>query len=288
MGQCVGDSLGALVEFSSPEEIRQRYPEGMQNLEDGGHWNLIAGQPTDDTEMALALARCILEEGTYSQEKARKAYLDWCHSNPFDMGRTITTALMSGPHHSVCQESQANGALMRVSPIAILGAGHDYQEVAKWAMQDAELTHPHRVCKEVNALFAMAIAYSMSEGPELGESYDRIVEWSRQMSVDKSVSNCIADARLGLPNTMENSGWVLIAFQIALYHMLHTEKSDRAVIDTVEMGGDTDTNGAICGAMIGSINGINLFPFQWKRAVRECSPTEKTSTHHPRPQEYWP
>ncbi|WDI37865.1 ADP-ribosylglycohydrolase family protein [Entomospira culicis] len=55
MGQVAGDSLGSLVEFKNPKMIRQLYPNGVRKLEDGGVWRTLAGQPTDDSELALAL-----------------------------------------------------------------------------------------------------------------------------------------------------------------------------------------------------------------------------------------
>jgi len=60
LGQLAGDALGSLVEFQTPEQIRQEYPNGVRELVDGGTWNTIAGQPTDDSEMALLLARMLL------------------------------------------------------------------------------------------------------------------------------------------------------------------------------------------------------------------------------------
>ena len=63
LGQLAGDALGSLVEFKSPEEIRRTYPDGVRELADGGTWNTIAGQPTDDSEMALLLARMLAERG---------------------------------------------------------------------------------------------------------------------------------------------------------------------------------------------------------------------------------
>lgn len=60
LGQLAGDALGSLVEFQSPEEIRRSYPEGVRELADGGTWNTIAGQPTDDSEMAMLLARMLI------------------------------------------------------------------------------------------------------------------------------------------------------------------------------------------------------------------------------------
>ena len=50
LGQLAGDALGSLVEFRSEEEILREYPDGVRDLADGGRWNTIAGQPTDDSD----------------------------------------------------------------------------------------------------------------------------------------------------------------------------------------------------------------------------------------------
>jgi ADP-ribosyl-[dinitrogen reductase] hydrolase len=83
LGQLAGDSLGSLVEFKSPSGVRQLYPDGPRLLEDGGVWNTIAGQPTDDSELALSLARAIVHHKTYKQEAVAAAYADWFGSHPF-------------------------------------------------------------------------------------------------------------------------------------------------------------------------------------------------------------
>ena len=59
LGRLAGDSLGSLVEFQTPDQIRRKYPGGVRRLADGGTWGTIAGQPTDDSEMALTLARML-------------------------------------------------------------------------------------------------------------------------------------------------------------------------------------------------------------------------------------
>lgn len=89
LGQLAGDSLGSLVEFQSPSEIRRKYPNGVRELADGGVWGTIAGQPTDDSEMALILARMLVKERRYDAEEARKAYVFWLNSRPFDCGSTV-------------------------------------------------------------------------------------------------------------------------------------------------------------------------------------------------------
>lgn len=114
LGQLAGDSLGSLVEFRSAREIRASFPGGVRRLAAGGVWDTLAGQPTDDSEMALLLARLLVERGGYDPEGAREAYLWWLASGPFDCGATISRGLRGRPDAG----SQANGALMRISPWA--------------------------------------------------------------------------------------------------------------------------------------------------------------------------
>ena len=72
LGQLAGDSLGSLVEFQSPQEIRMKASTlAFGNLWDGGTWGTIAGQPTDDSEMALMLARMLIKQRRYDAEGIR-------------------------------------------------------------------------------------------------------------------------------------------------------------------------------------------------------------------------
>lgn len=73
MGQLVGDALGSQVEFLSPEQIRRSFPTGVREIRGSPIWNTLPGQPTDDSEMALALARTLVRLGTYDPEAAREA-----------------------------------------------------------------------------------------------------------------------------------------------------------------------------------------------------------------------
>lgn len=57
---------------------------------------------------------------------------------------------------------------------------------------------------------------------------------------------------------------------------------------TVSRGGDTDTNAAICGALLGAHQGREAIPRQWRNAVLSCRPVAAPGILHPRPQEYWP
>jgi fructose-1,6-bisphosphatase/inositol monophosphatase family enzyme len=93
LSQLAGDALGGLVEFRPAASIRAEYPNGVRVLHDGGCWGTIAGQPTDDSEMALALARSIVANGGYEMEAASRAYAWWYQSGPYDIGATTRAAV---------------------------------------------------------------------------------------------------------------------------------------------------------------------------------------------------
>jgi len=77
LGQLAGDALGSLVEFEPPEVILLRYPQGVRELADGGTFDTIAGQPTDDSEMALLLARMLVRFDCYDVH-VNIPWLDLC------------------------------------------------------------------------------------------------------------------------------------------------------------------------------------------------------------------
>ena len=286
IGQLAGDALGSLVEFQSAEEIRQQYPDGLRDMTDGGTWGTIAGQPTDDSELALMLARTLVERGVFDREAIREAYLFWYASDPFDCGYTTSSGLMG--HHR--PESQSNGAMMRVSPLGIFGANHDLEQVADWARQDAAITHIHQVCQDTSALFAMAIAHTIRTGCEASALYEQLISWAEEITTRESIIETIKAAKDVPPDDYRtNQGWVLIALQNALYQLLHAPSAEEGIIDTVMQGGDTDTNAAICGALLGAVNGLSAIPERWVETLRNCRPeTDSPGVYQPRPECFWP
>ena len=286
LGQLAGDSLGSLVEFLAPDDIRREYPKGVRELADGGTWNTIAGQPTDDSEMALLLARMLADQGRYDPDEARNAYMFWLDSGPFDCGMTVAGGLRGRSN----PDSQANGAMMRISPLGIFGANHDAGLVAEWARQDAAITHPHPVCQQANALFTMAIAHAIRRGCDGRGLYEQIVTWAEDMKVDGSLLEAVRGAAESPPaDYVRQQGWVLTAFRNALWQLLNATNLEEAVVDTVMRGGDTDTNAAICGAILGAVHGRDAVPDQWVDSLLNCRPAAgQPNVRRPRPECFWP
>jgi len=94
IGLAVGDALGAAVEFSSPGSFAP-----VTGYRSGGPHGLKAGEWTDDTSMALALADSIGEVGWDLNDQARR-YVEWWKTGKysvngrcFDIGITTRNAL---------------------------------------------------------------------------------------------------------------------------------------------------------------------------------------------------
>lgn len=286
LGQLAGDALGSLVEFETPEAIRRLYPAGVRELADGGVWNTLAGQPTDDSELALMLARTLIEHGRYDAEAVRRAYVFWLDSGPFDCGNTILAGL-TGPPNS---RSQANGALMRISPLGILGTHRDPAQVMEWARQDAALTHPHEVCRQANALFAAAISFAIRSGCDGREVYSQVCGLVDDTDVEPALQSAIAGAAESPPTDyIHQQGWVLIAFRNAFWQLLNAPSLEEGIVDTVMRGGDTDTNAAICGALLGAVHGRRAIPPRWVAVLLDCRPEAgRAGVRRPRPEVFWP
>lgn len=296
LGQVAGNSLGSLVEFRSAGDITRQYPKGVRDLADGGTWNTSAGQPTDDSELALALARTLATLPAWSSEAVATAYGRWFASRPFDIGGT-TKAALSAAHRAgsdkagaaraaANRSSEANGALMRCAPIGLWA--RDAEEAAEAAEADAALSHPHPVCRAASAAFAAAIATAIAGGDT--DAMFRAAEAAVTQPEGRPVLDRLALARAGErpADFVHQMGWVLIAFQNAFRHLADGTALEDALIQTVGEGGDTDTNGAICGALLGAAQGRTAVPVRWAMAILACRPMAELRDGQPRPAEYWP
>lgn len=136
----------------------------------------------------------------------------------------------------------------------------------------------------------MAIAMAIREGPVPSELYRRILAWAEERHVDEAVMHVLRAAKDEAPSDfMHQQGWVLLAFQNALYQLLHAPNLEEGVVDTVMRGGDTDTNAAIAGSLLGAVYGLESIPGQWVDAVLSCRPAEgRPRVHQPRPECFWP
>ena len=302
LGQLVGDALGSMVEFQSVRDIAHLYPHGLRDIGPSPVHDTIAGQPTDDSELALALARSLVARGGYDEEDVAGAYTDWLESGPFDKGGTITRAtramgaargrggrMASAGRAAASRSSEANGALMRQCPLAIWGYRLAPDALATWVRADTTLTHPHSVCQDASAAFLVALAAVIRDGLDGRAAHAVAYEWDRLHGQSPAVAAALATAALEPPAFQPNEGHVVIALQNAFYQAYHASSFEEGLVATVMGGGDTDTNAAIAGALLGAIHGVAAIPEQWRTAVLQCRPERgRSGVRQHRPEVYWP
>lgn len=289
-GQAVGDALGTAVEFERAAHIAERFPNGLREVLGGGPFALERGQITDDTELALCLARSLAERARYDEEDVVRRYVGWCNSRPPDCGTTTRRAFgASLPEGSAwaplvrdraLRDSQANGALMRVSPLGVFGATLDAETLHRLAATDARFSHPHAVCVAANQVFVFAIAHAVRTGARGAEVYEATLELARGTPSCAEVVPTLEAARRALPeDAFTHMGWVRHALQAAFHQLFHATSFEEALVEVVGLGGDTDTNGCIAGALLGATFGVGQLPPRWIEPVRACTPR--------RPSAYW-
>ncbi len=278
LGQVIGDSLGSLVEGKPASEIAQLYPEGVRELADGGVYKTIAGQPTDDSEMALTLARALVREKRYDAAKVLDAYRAWLTSRPVDVAMTTERGLLG----TAASDSESNGSLMRVAPIGVWAAG-DPALAARTARDDSALTHANPLCLDACAAYCAAIAAGVA-GAGVEAMFDAALAHSKGPA-HEAIKRALKGHAPA--DYFTHPTWALVALQNAFY-CLRTLSLEEALVHTVGCGGDTDTNGATAGALLGACHGREQVPARWILPVLACRPLAECGALRPRPMDYWP
>ncbi|HVE12203.1 MAG TPA: ADP-ribosylglycohydrolase family protein [Elusimicrobiota bacterium] len=263
LGVALGDALGAPFERVKDQKgyTGKVVPFRHQSRYHGAR-DSAPGQITDDTEMTIALAGAVCAASGYSREAAVAAYLAWAGSKCPFMGRN-TRALFAGvktmrgysgrwsrlyAKTSAETWSQSNGALMRCSPLAALPADRWRAE----AVEDCVLTNPHAVCVGAELAYLVALR-ALLRGASVALAVKDAAEESKIPEVQKAIRAGAASEARDIRGA--DKGWVLHALYAAFYGLCQPGGAQERLDAVVRLGGDTDTNAAIAGALIGAERG---------------------------------
>ena len=176
---------------------------------------------------------------------------------------------------------------MRASPLAVLAQRARPEDAAELGRRDSALTHSHPVCRDSVAAFVVAASRAIARGGEPEAAYEAALAWARSAAVTP-VTEALVRAASEAPRCDEGHiGWVLITLQNAFHELLHAPSVEAGVVATVRRGGDTDTNAAVAGALLGAVHGRAAIPLQWRSMILSCRP-HPLRARHPRPLSCWP
>lgn len=254
LGVLYGDSLGAPYEFSAPP--------ADQPLRIGpsvfGH---AAGRGTDDTETTVAVARGLLDAAAAGDLRQphraiAERLLQWYESDPPDVGNTTRAGLAtyrdtrdpltSGPDGP---SSVSNGSLMRSAPFVL--AYRDIAEAATVAAASSAVSHRHpTVLACVRSYVELVAALLDGRGVEPSGLDDDVA------AAFATATGHSGDEPRRIP--CAGIGHAPYALTLAYWSARSplADSFERGIELVVRAGGDTDTNGAICGAVLVARHGF--------------------------------
>ena len=261
-GHAIGDCLGM------PHEFTRKRNQGLESFSEQiitttfssqyqGKRTTALGQGSDDTEMTAALIGVLANDSCkYDVEAAALRYMTFANFSSF-IGKN-TRALFHGVktykgylkrRETIDENMQPNGALMRALPFALV---YDPDAI----VTDVNLTNPGPL-NAVAVFFYVSIIRGFFLGYDIKEAYDKtLARFGKYASVLEFL-NDIHPSQEMLPVNNEKKGWMKVALMLAVRAATMPFTSYREGIRwIVSLGGDTDTNGAICGAVLGARFGL--------------------------------
>ena len=310
-GLALGDALGMPTQEMSPEQIRSVYGRitGLVDGDASQPYapGMPAGSVTDDTEQALLVASLLVRgRGTSSGRVAldagefAHALLDWEDSmierGSLDLlGPSTKVALervRAGEDPlSVGGAGTTNGAAMRVTPIGIAMSTADPEAFADAVWSSCQVTHATRQGFQSAALVAAAVSMGIDWDTPSASDITALL-WKALTYVDslpergawtpdpdvvaatRRAMQLVANpASSSLECLVEQVGTSVASAQAIpmAFALLARDPSPRALLDAANIGGDTDTIGAIAGAILGAALGVEVLPADSLSMIEEVS-----------------
>lgn len=273
VGLAVGDAIGTTVEFQKRGDF-----EEVTDMVGGGPFNLIAGQWTDDTSLALCLAQSLLDVGFDPQDQLQK-YVRWAKqgylsSNGycFDIGNTTRYALFNyiqtkedypGSTHD---DASGNGSLMRLAPAVMFGYP-DQHKIEEYASNSSRTTHGSPKAIQCCLLMADILA-SCYDGLPKNELLAAVSCQLDNLDVIGIAAGAFLEKSI---DEIEGSGYCVESLEAALWCFFKTDSFDECVLKAVNLGRDADTTAAIAGQFAGAYYGYEGIRKEWREKITMAS-----------------
>jgi ADP-ribosylglycohydrolase len=291
----------------------------LRDMVGGGPHRVQPGQVTDDTQMAACLAASLVAVEAFSPEDVSQRYRAW-KPHAFDIGTQTAQVLDAMPgmgweraarEHwlQTGRKPAGNGSLMRTAPIGVYFAD-DAEARLRASLGDSALTHfdprCQLACAALNGAIAQAVTATgvlkpdaLVSAAERATSLGAATLAKREPTIVAEIqeaARCVredlafakkTDPELYGPELrfFDMQGFVRIAFRLAFWELLHAPTFEAALVDVVNRGADSDTNGAITGALLGAFHGDEQIPGRWRgpvMAALEGKRTPLADAYHPR------
>jgi ADP-ribosylglycohydrolase len=271
LGTFVGDAMGREVEGWSREQIKARH--GILS-------GIGQGIYSDDTEMMIGIMEALKEDPCFDPALIARRFLENFHPMRNYGARIygIMDRLRQGtPWDQVGTDSWGNGGAMRSAPIGFFF--YDDGELLKEnALLCARITHTHPQGLAGALAQTMAVGMATQKGIN-GAAMDRRAFLEEIVQEVEGVDGTMAaeikrikeldtgddlEARIKrIASTFPRDVSALGAVPAAIACFLISDDFQTTVVTAINGGGDTDTIGAMAGAIAGAYYGYSSIPSAW-------------------------
>jgi len=277
LGVACGDALGRPVEGWPADRIQRRYGTLEEMVGQGAH-GLPPGSITDDTEMTRCLARSLADAGEWDPDDAADRFVQWFRGDPTGIGgmtfRVLSRVADGTPWDAAAREvweespegrNAGNGSLMRCSPVAVAFTG-DREQIVAVSRESSKLTHWDPRCQDSCAALNLAIAAATRDRDPVAAALGSLGERANE-TVVAALERARDRASAGETDTLPGTGYVIDTLEAGVGHVLATDSAEKAIVSAVNNGGDSDTVGAVAGALAGATYGESGLPDPWLDAL---------------------
>ena len=266
LGLAVGDAIGTTVEF----EPRDSFVP-LTDMVGGGPFNLLPGQWTDDTSMALCLANSLLENGFDLHDQIQR-YVRWhdqgymsSNGRCFDIGSATSAALRRFERTgqpaagSLNPNTAGNGSIMRLAPVPLHYLDTPERAIELSAVQSTT-THQAPECLSACRLLAEVLVRALQ-----GQTKDEVLAPSLQTLPMSKALQSIGQGQYKTKSSeqIEGSGYVVESLEAALWCFSQTDSFAACVLLAANLGDDADTTAAVAGQVAGAFYGESGIPALW-------------------------
>jgi ADP-ribosyl-[dinitrogen reductase] hydrolase len=279
LGLALGDALGAPFEFRRAHDVPDPIP--AFELPWAG---LPPGATTDDTAMARNLwTSLIATEGTLDPHDVLRRHLAWLATSPSDVGN-LTLSVLSAWRDGVPDAARAsvarrgpevsagNGSVMYCAPLGLAYAGRP-DELHDAAPSLSEITHADGRCRTACLAVTLAVA-ALVRGDPPEASVRGALAAIEGLEGSEELEHLVGAAGIERPIDGPDRGFVFFTSGVALRAAGEERPFEAGLRDVVALGGDTDTNAAVTGALLGALHGARSLPGTWLERLADRTAIE--------------
>jgi ADP-ribosyl-[dinitrogen reductase] hydrolase len=228
----------------------------------------------DDLALTLLLAEELLENEVDLRRLAHR-WADWADKDGRGIGLWTRRALQHIKQHDAPPSSTGgqagNGTVARCLPIALRSLGST-QNLVSGSYHTAMLTHPDERCAwGAVAVNVAAAAFLSGRRDFIGDVLEILRNNGAPEELRDAVGRVPLEKREDLPINGPSAGYVIHAVEIGLWFAYHEPDLERGLIWLANAGGDTDTNAAVAGGLMGARDGEKAIPARWLNAIPDVT-----------------